>query len=426
MANQTRRDSKGRVLRNGEYQRADGKYEYRYIDPRGESKSIYSWQLVETDAVPKGKQRTEPLREIIKRIQIDCYDGIASQHAKKTTLNECFDLYINNKPELALTTKANYLYMYNQYIRNGLGKKALGNIKYSDVKKLYNDLIYSGKLSMRTVEIVQTLLHPVFALAVKDELIRINPCSGIIAEMKKRRDWPENPRNVLTREEQEAFVRFYTSDQRKMYQRWVPILTFFLGTGVRCGEAIGLQWKNVDFENGLITIDHQLVYHIMPDGKCKWTYSLPKTKAGIRTIPMFPPVREMLEREFEWQQKHGFNSFSIDGEDGFVFMGRFGGVLSRVSINRAIKRIVDAYNEEEGRLAKEEKRKPLLLKHITVHCLRHTFCTRLVESGMNPKLIQDVMGHADVATTFDTYSHISDNYKKKTFESFSGIVGNIG
>ena len=107
-----RRDSKGRLLRSGEHQRSDGKYEYKYVDAKGVRHSVYSWKLVETDKLPAGKRDCVPLREMIKNLRRDVEDGINSHAAYRTTLNSFFDAYIETKYELKQSTRTNYKYMY--------------------------------------------------------------------------------------------------------------------------------------------------------------------------------------------------------------------------------------------------------------------------------------------------------------------------
>ena len=103
-----RKDNKGRVLREGEVQRSDGKYMYRYTDSGGVRRTIYSWKLVESDKAPDGKRSTEPLRTQIKRIQRDIDDGISSHTAYRMTLNSFYDAYIETKYELKASTTPNY------------------------------------------------------------------------------------------------------------------------------------------------------------------------------------------------------------------------------------------------------------------------------------------------------------------------------
>ena len=136
-----KRDKKGRVLRQGERQREDGRYEYRYKDAHGETRSVYSWRLVESDSTPKGKKNGKPLRELEKGIIRDLEDNVNSYTAYRTTLNSFYDAYIETKYELKQSTRTNYKYMYGKYVRDEIGMKNVAEIKYSDIKKFYIHLI---------------------------------------------------------------------------------------------------------------------------------------------------------------------------------------------------------------------------------------------------------------------------------------------
>lgn len=120
--------------------------------------------------------------------------------------------------------------------------------------------------------------------------------------------------------------------------------------------------------------------------------------------------------------QEGSSTVEIDGYSGFIFTNRNGYVHNPMTINRAIKRIYTAYNEEEKELAKKEKRKPLLIRHFSIHNLRHTFCTRFCENETNIKVIQDIMGHADISTTMNIYAEATESKKKESFDNLEGKI----
>ena len=120
-----RKDSKGRVLRNGEVQRADGKYMFRYSDVNGERQTVYSWKLVETDKVPAGKRCAEALRTIEQRVLKDIEDGIDTGKAESTDVNMLFDEFMALRTELKESTRCNYICLYDTHVRNGFGKRRI-------------------------------------------------------------------------------------------------------------------------------------------------------------------------------------------------------------------------------------------------------------------------------------------------------------
>ena len=416
-----RRDTKNRLLGKGEYQKSDGRYMYRYVDSKGNSRFVYSWTLTQTDRPPKGKHSEKCLRELEKEIAKDLQDEIDSFKARKMTLNAFYEDYIEQKQELKTSTRTNYKYMYKKYVWDSIGRRKLPEIKYSDIKKFYNHLIREVGFKPNSMETIHTILHPIFATAVRDGYIRVNPTDGVMAEIKKSNDWEKPKRHALSVSEQEAFVEFTKS--HSVYSHWLPLFTVLLGTGCRVGEIVGLTWDDCDFKNGIININHSLIYR--PDeftGKSGFYISTPKTKAGEREIPMFEAVRKALLNERMRQMREGFNQTVIDGYSGFIFSNRFNGVLSPHNINRAIERITRDYNVEESELAVRQNREPLLLPHFSVHNLRHTFCTRMCENESNIKVIQEIMGHSDISTTMDVYNEATRDKKK---ESFAGLEGKM-
>lgn len=208
----------------------------------------------------------------------------------------------------------------------------------------------------------------------------------------------------------------------EQYQHWYNFFTVLLGTGCRVGELIGLRWSDVDFEDNMIDINHNVVYYRGENGTCGWVVNTPKTKAGKRYIPMLDVVRKALDEEYEWQLEYGFSKSSVDGYSGFIFTNRFGNIHVPQTLNKAIVRIYTAYNEEELKKAKQEKRKAVLIPHFSCHHLRHTFCARFCESEANMKLVQEVMGHSDITTTMDIYAELSNQKKKEAFKLLDGVI----
>jgi integrase len=420
MAGKKRTDSKGRVLKDNELQRKDGSYMYRYRDENGDLKTEYSWKLVPTDKIPKGKRDGLSLREKEDLIHKDMVFGIDSSAKKKITLNQEFDKYMESKTELKDSTRTNYKYMYDNYVRDTIGKRKIADIKFSDVKAFYNSLIKEKGFKPNSMEIIHTILHPTFTLAVRDDVIIKNPTEGAMAEIKRSHNWEKPKRHALTEEQQTAFIKYVANSET--YNHWLPLFTCFLGTGCRVGELIGLRWQDCDFKNNVISINHNLVYRQTDEGNCEMHITTPKTSAGIRTIPMLTEVRKALNDERKRQLENGFSDCEIDGYTGFIFTNRFGYVHNPMTINRAIKRVYEAYNKEEQEKAKEEHREPVIIPHFSVHNLRHTFCTRFCENETNLKVIQEIMGHADITTTMNIYNEATEDKKQKAFQNLDGKI----
>lgn len=402
----SRKDNRGRALKKGETQRKDGRYAYAYMSPYGKRKYIYATDLME-------------LRKKEDKLVRDQLDGLDVYAAGESDLNFAFDRYISTKSELRKTTYTNYLYMYNKFVRNDLGKKKLGSIKYSDVLTFYYRLVHDKGVQLNTLETVHSTVHPSLQLAVRDGIIRNNPSDGVIAEMKKKSDKGPTTRHALTKEQQRAFLNYMKGDSP--FRRWLPLFTVLLGTGCRIGEIVGLRWEDIDLDNRMISINHACTYYPRRTDtyKCEFEISLPKTEAGIRTIPMLNEVYEAFMEEKEWQRFFGENTMVISGMSGFIFSNRFGNVHNPEGVNRAIRRISESYNAEELVNAAKEHREPVIIPHFSCHHLRHTFCTRFCESETNIKVIQAIMGHSDIETTMNIYAEVTEDKKKESFENLT-------
>lgn len=404
-----RKDSKGRILRNGESQRADGQYMYRYTDLKNVRRCIYSWKLVSTDKLPIGKRECIPLRDQEKAILEDLKDGIDHYKASSTTLNRFYDDYISLKFELKDSTRHNYMYMYTKYVRDDLGLRKIEDIHYSDVKKFYVHLVSECGFKPNSMSSIQAVLHQVFEMAMRDGYIRQNPASGVLADLKRSCNWEKPKRHALTEAEQKRFVEFVSNS--RIYSHWMPLFTVLLGTGCRIGEILGLRWCDCDFENNIISINHTLTYRPGEDGKMIYNVTTPKTKTGIRIIPMFSQVKEALLTQKDKPEQIGKSECKIDGFSGFIFLTRNRTPLNTAAINNALERIIRDANAEGN---------DILLPHFSCHNLRHTFCTRLCENEQNLKVIQEIMGHRSIETTMNVYNEATKEQKISTFAKLDG------
>ena len=407
-----RKDLRGRALKPGEIQRKDDhRYMYSYTDPLGRRKFIYANDLAE-------------LREKEEKLQRDQLDGLDIYAAGRATINDTFDRYMSTKYELRESTRSNYLYIYDHFVRDSFGKKKLIDIKYSDVLQYYYYLLNEMELAITTLDSIHCLLHPTFNLAVRDDIIRKNPTDGVMKEITKKSGKNKGIRHALTVDQQRAFMDYMAT--HPVYYHWWPLFTVLLGTGTRIGECLGLRWEDLDFDKRLISINHSIVYY--PDRKANSSVmrvSLPKTQAGIRTIPMLDIVKDAFEIEREEQAEFGGNSQVIDGMSGFVFCNRFGEVPNPQTVNATIRRISSNYNAEEELNAKKEHRDPIILPDFSCHHLRHTFATRLCETETNLKVIQSVMGHASIETTMDVYAEATDKKKQESFDELASKLDSI-
>ena len=400
-----RKDSKGRVLKEGEFQRKNGKYEYKYTQ-NGERKTVYSWRLLATDKNPEGKKYDLSLREKEKEISRDLDDGINTTLAHQINLNEMFEMYLRSKKKLSSKTKAKYRQLWKLHVAESpLGLMAPGKMKKANIQHFYAGLSDEG-LSDTTIRMYHNnLIQPTLVYAVDNDLLRKNPAKGCLdgyTDYKKR--------NALTREDQRIFLDFVKNS--KYYNVYLPMLQIMIGTACRIGEISGLTWEDVDMKKREIHINHQLVYEKV-DGKATLYIDTPKSESGNRTIGMTSQVRNAFLEQKALCIRLGRRSVvEVDGYKDFIFLNNWNRPYTTTGFNAVLGRIVTHYNKEEQKKAEKEKRKPLLLPHISNHILRHTGCTRMAEAGMDIKVLQTIMGHSDPAITLKVYDHV-DNERMK-------------
>lgn len=396
-----RLDSKRKVLRKGESQRADGTYDYRWTSRNGKRYSIYAKTL-------------EELRRKEEQVMRDKSDGIKVE-AQNVTINDVFDLWCDLKRGLKDNTFQNYKYMYTQFVQPDFGKSRIARLKKSDVKRFYNMLADERGLKVATIDNIHTVLHQVLDMAVDDNYIRHNPSSNVLKELKQSHNFDTEKRKALTVEEQKLFLTFLKNSRQ--YNHWYPIFALMLGSGLRVGEATGLRWCDVDLEAKEIDVNHTLVYYNHAQNGCYFGVNTPKTKAGNRTVPMLDLVRDALLQEKERQT---FNELeckvTVDAYTDFIFINRFGNVQHQGTLNKALRRIIRDCNDEV--LAKDENA-TVLLPRFSCHNLRHTFTTRLIEAGVNPKVVQDTLGHKDISTTLGIYASVTNDFKKSAYDTMA-------
>lgn len=293
--------------------------------------------------------------------------------------------------------------------------------KKSDVKRFYNTLIEDRGLKPNTLDNVHTVLHQVFEMAVDDDYIRSNPSSNVIREIKQAYGIKIERRKSLTLPEQKLFLDYLSRNNANSH--WYPIFAFMLGTGLRVGEVTGLRWCDIDLDEGYVDVNHTLVYyaHSLPGYKegCYFAITSPKTPSSVRQVPLMDFAREALEQEKLYQEGVGLTcNVTIDDYTDFVFLNRNGSVYNESSLNRALKRIIRDCNTEEF---EKSETPPVLLPNFSCHNLRHTFTTRMVEAGVNIKVIQDALGHSDISTTMNIYADATKELKKSEFKGLDYV-----
>ena len=402
MAIERRKDNKKRVLKEGEYQRSNGSFEFKWRDKMGKRHSVYAKTLDE-------------LREKELDVLRDTLDGI-NVDVNNLTINDLYNKWKTLKKGLKDNTFSNYRYSYEQFVEPKFGRIKLTDLKRTDVRAFYNYLADERHIKVNSIDCIHTVLHQVLGLAVEDDYLRYNPSDNALKELKRAHSSDFDTRRALTLEEQQIFENYLASSAK--YAHWLPIFTVMLWTGMRVGELTGLRWEDVDFKENTISVNHTLVY--FSRGKqngCTFAVNTPKTEAGKRTIPMLPKVKDALLKEKAYQEEVGIRcKAEVDGFSDFIFVNRFGNVQNQSTLNKALKRIIRDCNYEL--LDNSGGKEITTLPNFSNHSLRHTFTTRMCEAGVNIKAMQDILGHADVETTLGIYADATKDLKSKEMRGF--------
>ncbi|MBQ8490265.1 MAG: site-specific integrase [Pseudobutyrivibrio sp.] len=409
MAIERRKDNKNRVLKEGEYQRPNGTFEYKWRDRRGKRHSVYAKTLDELR-----EKEIDVLRDVLDGIRADKNDLI---------INDLYHRWVQLKKGLKANTFQNYKYMYEQFVEPDFGEMHIVDLKRSDVRAFYNNLADEQHLKASTIDTIHTVLHQVLEIAVEDDYLRYNPSDNALRELKKAHNKDSEKKRALTISEQRLFEDFLS--KQGQYHRWYPIFTVMLYTGMRVGEVTGLRWEDIDLDEGTISVNHTLVYFDKGGSeKCGFAINTPKTKAGERIIPMLPKVREAFIKEQEYQQELGLSCKAVvDGYTDFIFINRFGNTQHQGTLNKALRRIIRDCNYEV--LNRNEKGDIILLPRFSNHSLRHTFTTRMCEAGVNVKAMQDILGHADAETTLQIYADATKEMKKAELINFEDYFNTL-
>ena len=356
MSNAKRRDNKGRVLQMGESQQDDGRYVYRYMTPFGQRKAVYSWRLTATDPTPIGKRKEKSLREKIKdiekqlRLETFCED---------LTVCELVEKYLMTKTRVKHSTRTGYKFVQNILAKEPFGQRKIASIKTSDAK--------------------------IFLIKMQEDGRGYSTIHTVVVNDSVKRD-------ALTREQERKFLQFIMEDNH--YSQYYDAFYILFKTGLRISEFCGLTIKDIDFKKKVIKVNHQL----QRTSDMRYICETTKTENGVREVPMTQDVMDAFKRIIKMRPTPKIEPM-IDGYSGFLFLDKNGKPMVALHWEKYFQLSVEKYN----------KIYRVQLPKITPHVCRHTFCTNMAKSGMNPKVLQYIMGHGDISVTLDTYTHIKSD-----------------
>lgn len=379
----TRRDSKHRVLRRGESIRQDGRYQFKY-HVNGKAHFVYSWRLEPTDKLPVGRKPCLSLRELEKQIGYDL-DNRLDPVGKNITVNELVDRYLATKTGVKYNTQMNYNFVKNILKAHPFGDTKISRVKTSDAKLFLIKLQQEDGRGYSSVKTIRGVLRPAFQMAVDDDVLNKNPfgfqLAGVVVNDSVTRE-------AITKEQMNKFLKFVHDDN--VYCKYYEVIYILFHTGMRISEFCGLTISDIDLANNIVNIDHQL----QRTSDMKYILDTTKTDAGTRKLPITQDVADCFRAILEDRKKPRYEKM-IKGHTGFLFLDKNGNPEVAMHwqhrLNHMVKRYNDIYRVQ--------------LPNITPHVCRHTYCSNMAKSGMNPKTLQYLMGHSDISVTMNTYTH---------------------
>ena len=268
---------------------------------------------------------------------------------------------------------------------DAFGKKKIADIKTSEAKMWLIELQDGGR-SYSSIHSIRGVVRPAFAMAVEDDLLRKNPFDFELAKVLIN---DSVKRDTLTAKQERDFLKFVKEDE--YFSQYYDGIFILLKTGLCISELCGLTIRDVDLQERTIDIHKQLQY----TGGKKAYIEQTKTTAGTSVLPMSDEVYEAFKRVISGRKKPRVEQM-IDGVSGFLFLDDRGKPMLAYQWEKKFQHIVEKYNK----IYKVE------LPKITPHICRHTYCTNMAKSGIAVKTLQYLMGHADIATTLNVYTHL--------------------
>lgn len=382
---------KGKECGKGIYQRKDGLYHARFVDKSGKRHEKYF------QTVPEAKNWIEEAR-------------FADQHEDifvptETTVDEWFGFWIENiVGDLAPNTLRNYRERYAHNIQPVIGRMAISSVKPMHCKKvlLQMDAVYAGS----TIRQAYITMGTMFKAAKMNDVIAKHPMDGVRYTKPVR---AVDDIKFLTRQEQSLFLQAARNSHN--YYQYALILE----TGLRTGELIGLTWDAIDLEKRTLTVNKTLEFR---HGLHTWRAGPPKTQHSYGTIPLTDRACEILQSV--WDSRENRKESPLLSQTLEYIDRRTG------SIAKLVMRDLVFINWRTGEPAKNSSYDTHLykicdeagIKRFCMHALRHTYATRAIESGIQPKVLQKLLGHASIKTTMDRYVHVTTDSLDQAVRQF--------
>ena len=385
---------KGKECGKGICQRKDGKYTARFTGQNGQRREKHFNTLPEA-------------RNWLADAQYEDKHGILVTNPEMT-VDAWFEYWMENLIcDLAPNTKRNYRERYTRNIQPVIGPMRLTDVKPMHCKIVLNrmETTYAGSTIRQTYIAMGTM----FRSALMNDLIIKHPMDGVRYTKPVR---AVDDINFLTVEEQKKFLE--TAKRSHNYRQYALLLE----TGLRTAELIGLTWDSIDWKKRTLTVSKSLEYRHQTG--C-WRAGPPKTQTSYRTIPLTDRAYQILKECYALRKaRKESDTLSqileyIDrrtGETKYLVMRDL--VLVNFRTGEPAKN--SSYDTHLYKLCDEAG-----IKRFCMHALRHTYATRAIESGMQPKVLQKLLGHASIKTTMDRYVHVTNDSLTSAVRQFETL-----
>lgn len=314
-----------------------------------------------------------------------------------------FEYRIN---DLKATSFTKYEGIYRNHIKGtSIGKKKLSAIRATDLQSYYNVLLEEGS-SPNVIKTINKHLKTCLGEAVKQGIIVRNYCTFVTL-----------PKATESQEEEDDAICFFTVEEQQQFiasldkHRNRAFFVLALGSGLRLGELLALKWNDIDFTNNTVSVTKAIsqVSKISRDGTRTWSMveHPPKTKSSIRTVPLPSKTIDALKKHQLQQNKEILKYGELYERNNLVFCTELGTYTDIRNMTRSYTRAL-AHTD---------------IPHKKFHSLRHTYATRLFEKNIPPKKVQKLMGHSDLATTMNIYTHVMPEEMLDDVQCLNDILG---